>query len=389
MRRLIVSLLLVLPISAARGQADGTALLARALDAYGGTAPFQETLDLTLQMPDGREEGRRQRYGVTADGGCYLVLSAGGHAGLTLVAEGERAVVEWSHIPAHYAETAYDGSLAAVLDRLGAAESNIATPPAVVAAQGGDLDAFVEALRFGVLGALHVTGATADSVDLAADNGTLTVGVDPASGRLATVQIALGQGAEQVRARGAFTFTSGASSDAPAWPELSGRTAVATLEELEASTYPLGEPAPEASFRTADGETLRLADLAGEVVVLDFWATWCVPCWSALEQTEILAGWAASAGRPVRVYAVDTLERIDGWEAQRDQAASFLTSRDLHVPLLVDPGGEAFAALHNPGLPSLVVIGPDGRLAGYHSGVAEEMAQTVRGEVEALLGERP
>jgi hypothetical protein len=42
-------------------------------------------------------------------------------------------------------------------------------------------------------------------------------------------------------------------------------------------------------------------------------------------------------------------------------------------------------AFHDPGLPSLVVIGKDGRLARYHSGFLEEMAATVKGEVKALL----
>ena len=67
------------------------------------------------------------------------------------------------------------------------------------------------------------------------------------------------------------------------------------------------------------------------------------------------------------------------------QAADFLAKRDLDLPVLVDVDDSFFAGMHSPGLPSTVVIGPDGTLAGYHSGVAADMAGDLRAEVEALL----
>jgi hypothetical protein len=55
------------------------------------------------------------------------------------------------------------------------------------------------------------------------------------------------------------------------------------------------------------------------------------------------------------------------------------------LPVLLDSGMETYMAFQDPGLPSLVVIGKDGRLARYHSGYLEDMATTVKGEVTELL----
>ncbi len=154
---------------------------------------------------------------------------------------------------------------------------------------------------------------------------------------------------------------------------------------MEARAYPLGQPAPDVTLRTLGGDKVRMADLRGSVVVLDFWATWCVPCWKALGHTAELAAWAKGSGLPVQVFALDTLETTEGPEEQRRQVTEFLRTKKLDLPVLLDSGKEAFSAFHAPGLPSLVIIGRDGRLARYHSGVLPDMVETVRGEVQELL----
>jgi cytochrome c biogenesis protein CcmG/thiol:disulfide interchange protein DsbE len=56
----------------------------------------------------------------------------------------------------------------------------------------------------------------------------------------------------------------------------------------QAATPVVGEPAPDFSMRTLDGQTLTLADVKGQVVILNLWATWCGPCRAEMPTLDLL-----------------------------------------------------------------------------------------------------
>ena len=136
-------------------------------------------------------------------------------------------------------------------------------------------------------------------------------------------------------------------------------------EPAEESRYvPPAPAAPEFILPTLEGGgVVSLEDLAGKIVILDLWATWCPPC--AL-QVPVLNAFheAHEADGDVVLYGV-SVDQI-GVEEIREWASD----HDVRYPNLV--GGDSLSReLGAVGFPALFVIGPDGLLYERHEGVIE------------------
>jgi cytochrome c biogenesis protein CcmG/thiol:disulfide interchange protein DsbE len=102
-------------------------------------------------------------------------------------------------------------------------------------------------------------------------------------------------------------------------PLLTRRAALAQLMALGAvggslpvpafaSTLQLGAPAPPAALITLEGKRISTTDLLGQVVVLTFWATWCVPCREELPLLSAYAQQHAAQGLAVLAFSLDAAE---------------------------------------------------------------------------------
>jgi cytochrome c biogenesis protein CcmG/thiol:disulfide interchange protein DsbE len=125
----------------------------------------------------------------------------------------------------------------------------------------------------------------------------------------------------------------------------------------------VGQLAPDFTlpvFQGGDpGNRIRLSALQGNVVVLDFWASWCKPCQM---QARILSQLApAHAGEKVMFVGINTADN-------ETNARNFAKTHELPYPSVLDTGEVADAYGANA-LPTLIVIDPSGRVRNAVSGV--------------------
>jgi thiol-disulfide isomerase/thioredoxin len=114
----------------------------------------------------------------------------------------------------------------------------------------------------------------------------------------------------------------------------------------------VGEPAPDFTAQTLDGQTIRLSDLRGKVVVLDFWATWCGPCVAMIPHERELV--SKHAGKPF-VFV--------GISADKDAQAlrAFVRDKSMDWPQVHDgPGGPLQRLYQIEYYPSIYVLDGQG-----------------------------
>lgn len=103
-----------------------------------------------------------------------------------------------------------------------------------------------------------------------------------------------------------------------------------------------------------DGTALSSADLAGDVIVINAWASWCKPC--ELEQPALLRVLDRYRDRGVSFLGIDHLD-------DRASARNWIENRfDVGYPSLFDPAGEFAAKLGYPGLPATFVVDRTGTI---------------------------
>jgi cytochrome c biogenesis protein CcmG, thiol:disulfide interchange protein DsbE len=106
----------------------------------------------------------------------------------------------------------------------------------------------------------------------------------------------------------------------------------------------------------ADPE-LDLAAYRGQVVLVDFWASWCAPCRQSFPWLNEMHAKYRERGLVVIGVNVDR---------ERPEAERFLKQTPARFQILYDPQGSLAARYELPGMPSTYVFGPDGELVGRH-----------------------
>lgn len=121
--------------------------------------------------------------------------------------------------------------------------------------------------------------------------------------------------------------------------------------KVEIQTMEQGEPAPDFLLSDLQGKEVRLSELRGNLVFLNFWATWCPPCRDEMPSMEAL--YRKLQGRAFQMLAVS----IDD---SKNQVERFQNSFQYTFPMLFDDGQKVAALYRTTGVPETFIISPDG-----------------------------
>ena len=129
----------------------------------------------------------------------------------------------------------------------------------------------------------------------------------------------------------------------------------------DSGLLPAGTAAPDFTTTRLDGQTVKLSDYRGKVVVLDFWATWCIPCIRSMPHVQKTVGKAKSADVVwLGVCVWDDRKAFEKWVPANDAKYNFTKVFD---PAGKDRGTSIASALYRvKGIPTVYVIDRDGRI---------------------------
>lgn len=154
------------------------------------------------------------------------------------------------------------------------------------------------------------------------------------------------------------------------------------LASAHAASVEPGDQLPAIAVSDAAGEAIELSFRSGDVVAVEFWASWCRACREMLPVLARLADERRGAG--FRAFAVN----IDHSRSAADSyLAEHLPSQRDALNISYDPGGEAMARLGPPGLPALYVV-EDGTVRLVQGGWKPDGEQRLRRVVDTLLRRR-
>jgi thiol-disulfide isomerase/thioredoxin len=130
-------------------------------------------------------------------------------------------------------------------------------------------------------------------------------------------------------------------------------------------------PFPDLDLEARDGGGIRLSQLRGNVVLVNFWATWCGPCRAELPLLQDL--YNRYSDRNFTVLAVNV-------DSDRDRVAPFLKAHNLSLPIYYVSPGDA-AVMTSQGIPTSFIVSPDGLLekayVGYSPNIEKEWMERV------------
>jgi len=145
-----------------------------------------------------------------------------------------------------------------------------------------------------------------------------------------------------------------------------------------------GKAAPAFSAETLDGRKVSLADEKGNVVLMDFWATWCPPCRKSLPHIQELSADKDLASKGLKVWAVDV-----SWNGEnKDKAQAFVKKNNYSFTVPLDKDDAAQKMFKANAIPTTVLVGRDGTIKKVWIGFDPNGAEAMKKTIESALNEK-
>ncbi len=145
-----------------------------------------------------------------------------------------------------------------------------------------------------------------------------------------------------------------------------------------ASSGLVGQPAPDFALRSATGEVLRLSEYRGDVVMINFWATWCGPCRQEMPLLDELYSRYQRVG--FRLFGVNI-------DVDSRRAMSMVDDLGISFPVLFDTRKEVSKLYRVEAMPVTILIDREGDVRHVHHGYKPGYEQLYLDEIRTLLRE--
>ena len=140
----------------------------------------------------------------------------------------------------------------------------------------------------------------------------------------------------------------------------------------------IGDKAPDIAMRDPEGNIRKLSDLTGQVVLIDFWASWCAPCLRSMPAYNELYNRYHEQGLEFVAINVDN---------PIEDGLDFLLDTPLDFLIPSDPDGEVTERFGVVGMPTSYLIDPTGKVRLVHMGFRDGDMVEIEAAIQAVLAE--